>query len=75
MLQGTRLGSVTFVAMVNGVAQNVPNRWKFVDDIRLAVSSDVGGTIDASSVQRVMDGVSEAADHEKVRVEVYSLVS
>ena len=34
--QGTKVGPVVFVAMVNTVAELQPNRWKFVDDITVA---------------------------------------
>jgi len=31
--QGTKVGPVVFLAMVNDVATNTPSRWKYVDDI------------------------------------------
>ena len=34
--QGTKVGPVVFLAMVNSVAELQPNRWKFVDDITVA---------------------------------------
>ena len=34
--QGTKVGRVVFLAMVNNVAELQPNRWKFVDDITVA---------------------------------------
>ena len=50
--------------MVNDVALDIPNRWKIVDDISLAVRGAAGGTVDASSVQRVMDAVCAAAERD-----------
>lgn len=37
--QGTKLGPVVFLAMVNGVADEHPDCWKFVDDVTIAARS------------------------------------
>ena len=34
--QGTKVGLVMFLAMINKVAELQPNRWKFMDDITVA---------------------------------------
>ena len=66
--QGTKLGPVVFLAMVNDVALDIPDKRKFVDDISLAVRGAAGGTVDVSSVQRVMDAVCAAAERDHVIV-------
>ena len=62
--QGTELDPVVFLAMVNDVALDTSDRWKFVDNISLAVRGAAGGSVDVSSVQRVMDGVCAAAERD-----------
>ena len=38
--QGTKVGPVVFLAMVNQVAVDMPQRWKYVDDITVGESCD-----------------------------------
>ena len=52
--------------MVNNVALDTPDGWKFVDDISLAVRGAAGGTVDVSSLQRVMDAVCAAVERDHV---------
>ena len=61
MPQGTKLGPVVFLAVVNDVALDIPDRWKFV---WLSGGGAAGGTVDVSSVQRVMDAVCAAAERD-----------
>ena len=62
--QGTKLSPVVFLAMINDVALDTLDRWKFVDNISLAVRGAAGETVDVSSVQRVMDTVCAAVERE-----------
>ena len=59
--QGTKLGPVIFLAMVDYIATDHPDRWKIVDDITLAVTSDGKGSVDPGKTQMAMDGVSALA--------------
>ena len=55
--QGTKVGPVVFLAMVNQVAVYIPQRWKYVDDITVGESCDPR-TPPTSALQQAMDGIS-----------------
>ena len=40
--EGTRIWSMLFLTMVNGIATETPHHWMHADDITVAVSSDIG---------------------------------
>lgn len=64
--QGTKVGPVVFLAMINDVAADHPHRWKFVDDITTVTTSKRGGS--QGDTQKVMDsiGASAVQDHMSV---------
>ena len=55
--QGTKVGPVVFLAMVNQVAVDKPQRWKYVDDITVGESC-APRTPPTSGLQQAMDGIS-----------------
>ena len=55
--QGTKVGPVVFLAMVNQVAVDMPHRWKCVDDTTVGESCDPR-TPPTSGLQQAMDGIS-----------------
>ena len=62
--QGTKVGPVVFLAMVNSVAELQPNRWKFVDDITVASRRKL--TADKNpALQQAMSDICDTAcnDH------------
>ena len=63
--QGTRVGPVVFLAMVNPVAEEVQRRWRYVDDISLGESCK-GRSPDPDALQNMMDGVCRRAHLDRV---------
>ncbi len=61
--QGTKVGPVVFLAMVNGVASVHPDRWKCVDDITVAARSKPTSTSNPA-LQNVMDMIVDTADQD-----------
>ena len=67
--QGTQLGPVGFLAMMNDAATDTPGRWKFVDNITLSVRGcEVSDAVGEGSVQGAVDGVSETADRHRMQL-------
>ncbi len=65
--QGTKLGPVIFLAMVDDVAQWHVDRWKFVDDITVAACSKPSATSN-SVLQETMLGINEHANHNHMLI-------
>ncbi|XP_071959515.1 uncharacterized protein [Antedon mediterranea] len=55
--QGTKLGPILFTIMVNDLLNNVPDRWKFVDDLTIGEVISVQRPED-SSIQSNLDALS-----------------
>ena len=67
--QGTKVGPVVFLAMVNQVAVDMPQRWKYVDDITVGELCDPH-TPPTSGLQRAMDGISRFTTDNHVTLNV-----
>ena len=66
--QGTKLGPVIFLAMVDDVAADHPSRWKFVDVVMLAVTFSGKGSVDPGKTQLAMNTVSALAKRDHMTV-------
>ena len=60
--QGTKIGPVVCLAMVNSVAELQPNRWKFVDDITVA-SRRKPTAINNPALQQAMSEICDTASN------------
>jgi len=67
--QGTKVGPVVFLAMVNDVASDAPHRWKYVDDITVGESSNPSAP-PGMETQRAMDSISECAQNNHMSLNV-----
>lgn len=65
--QGTKLGPVVFLAMVNEVAVTHNNRWKFVDDITLATRTKASTQTD-TSLQHLMLATVDRAKEDHMAI-------
>ncbi|XP_033127428.1 uncharacterized protein LOC117125137 [Anneissia japonica] len=54
--QGTKLGLILFLVLVNDVARNVPRRWKYVDD--LTFGEVMNAKREEQKMQSILDNVS-----------------
>ena len=61
--QGTKVGPVVLLAMVNNVAEFQPNRWKFVDDITVASRSKPTAN-NNSALQQAMNEICDTASND-----------
>ena len=67
--QGTKVGPVVFLAMVNQVASSAPKRWKYVDNITAGESYVVSSTR-PSTPQDIIDICADATrDNKSLNVE------
>ena len=67
--QGTKIGPIVFLAMVNDVAQGHNDRWKFVDDITVAARSKP--TVSTNPVlQHTMEAISADADNDHMLINI-----
>ena len=65
--QGTKVGPVVFVAMVNTVAELQPNRWKFVDDITVA-SRRKPTANNNPALQQAMSEICDTANNDHMLI-------
>jgi len=66
--QGTKIGPVVFLAMVNQVATSAPKRWKYVDDITAGESRS---TLDHTpELQQVMDSICADASEDHMSLNI-----
>ena len=65
--QGTKVGPVVFVAMVNNIAEFQPNRWKFVDDITVASRSKPTAN-NNPALQQAMNEICDTASNDHMLV-------
>ena len=61
--QGSKVGPVVFLAMVNNVAEFQPNRWKFVDDITVASRSKHTAK-NSPALQQAMSEICDTASND-----------
>jgi hypothetical protein len=68
--QGTKVGPVVFLAMVNGVTGDTPDRFKFVDDITVGLKSKpTTVTVSPSNpMQDITDGICKDADDDNMMI-------
>ena len=68
--QGTKVGPVVFMAMVNAVADNIPHRWKYVDDITIAITHSPTSPSNnkMECLQTIMNGIFDAADQDNMSI-------
>ena len=66
--QGTKIGLVVFLAMVNQVATSAPRRWKYVDDITTGESRTTLDNI--SELQQAMDSICTDASEDHMSLNV-----
>ena len=64
--QGTKVGPVVFLAMVNDAATESPHRWKYVDDITVGEAS----TDPSSNMQSIMDSICVQASRDHMTLNV-----
>ena len=67
--QGTKVGPVVFLEMVNQVASSAPKRWKYVDDITAGESCSVSSTR-PSTLQDIMDNICADAARDNMSLNV-----
>ena len=61
--QGTNVGRVVFLAMVNYVSHGFPFRWKYVDDITIGKSHTNKVPVAPSTLSQAMNGIcTQASD-------------
>ena len=65
--QGTKVGPVVFLAMVNNVAKFQPNRWKFVDDITVASRSKPTAN-NNPALQQAMNEICDTASNDHMLI-------
>ena len=65
--QGTKVGPVVFLAMVNNVAEFQPNRWKFVDDITVASRSKHTAN-NNPALQQAMNEICDTASNDHMLI-------
>ena len=64
--QGTLVGPVAFLAMINGAAVQTENRLKYVDDLTVFQASSIDQLNEEIHLQRVTDQLSDWADNSKM---------
>ena len=64
--QGTLVGPVAFLAMVNGAAAQAQNRLKYVDDLTVYEACSVDDIQTESRLQQMTDQLCEWADEKKM---------
>ena len=64
--QGTLLGPISFLAMINDAATSTDNRLKYVDDLTIFESCPVDNIESASSLQGTVTGIYEWAKENKM---------
>ena len=65
--QGTKVGPVVFLAMINNVAEFQPNRWKFVDDITVASRSKTTAN-NNPALQQAMNEICDTASNDHMLI-------
>ncbi len=68
--QGTKVGPVVFLAMVNHVASSAPKRWKYVDDITVGESCSATSPAEECRLQGAMDNICEDASTDHMTLNV-----
>ena len=64
--QGTLLGPITFLAMINDAATCTKNRLKYVDDLTIFQSCPVNDVSDTSTLQDVTDAIYQWASENRM---------
>ena len=68
--QGTLVGPVAFLAMVNGAASQTQNRLKYVDDLTIYQACSVERLQEESKLQQLSDQLCDWADQSKMVINI-----
>jgi len=68
--QGTKVGPVVFLAMLNDVASDFPSRWKYVDDITIGESRPNKAPVPPSTLPHVMNGICAQASDDHMSLSI-----